>query len=157
MAKTKRQQQTQEQKLLDAVTYASSRLKEAGEPLLGLGPNQRYLDAFNKYGDALYALVKHATSVHPTDWSWDGYEGHFNFRWDFGFRAAQPGATYEHDARFVEMSCRAHFDPSKSLNDEVQRLQAEASHYDEMRGAMMRWAAEERAKSLVVPSAERAS
>ena len=53
MVKAKKQRQTQEQKLLDAVAHAASCLKEAGEPLHGLGPSLHYADAFDRYGRAL--------------------------------------------------------------------------------------------------------
>ena len=82
MAKTKKSRVTQEQKLLDAASYALSCLKEAGDPLHGLGPSEQYAAAFNRYGDALKALVAFDCPLHVTDWDWDGYEGTFRFRWE---------------------------------------------------------------------------
>jgi hypothetical protein len=138
--KTKRR--NQEQKLRDAASYAASCLKDAGEALHNLGPSQHYADAHAKCGRALKDLVqwKAGSMAHVADWSWDGYEGLWTFRWEFGFQAAQPGATYAHDTRFVAMSCAAQLDGDKLLDEELTRLCHEARHYDEMRGAMMRWA-----------------
>ena len=90
---------------------------------------------------------------HAADWSWNGYDGTFGFRWEFGVQLAQPGATYDHDTRFVEFTCPASFDPQKSLDEELVRLRAEAEHYAEMRGAMMRWARDARSKSLATEAA----
>ena len=104
---------SKEQKLRDAVADAASNLKEAGEAKLGLGPNCRYADAFDRYGLALQALLQHAVSLHVADWSWDGYEGNFHFYWEFGAQLAQPGATYEHDTRFVHARCAALLEPEK--------------------------------------------
>lgn len=158
MSKTQKRQ-SQEQKLLDAVTHASSCLKEAGSPLYGLGPSARYADTFDRYGKALRDLLAYVCGLlHVADWSWDGYESNFHFYWEFGTQLAQPGAQYDYDTRFVEMRCAARFDPCKPLGEELARLRAEAAHYDEMRDAMLRWAHEARVKSLAVtPSAERAS
>jgi hypothetical protein len=157
MAKTKKQRQAQEQKLLDAVAHAASCLKEAGDPLHGLGPSLHYADAFGRYAGALKDLVAHTCALHVADWSWDGYEGNFHFHWEFGTQLAQPGAQYDHDTRFVEMRCLSRFNPEKSLLEELERLRAEATHYGEMRGAMMRWARDARARSLVTSTAEAAS
>lgn len=38
------------------------------------------------------------------------------------------------------MSCAARLEDDKPLDEELTRLYHEAYHYDEMRGAMMRWA-----------------
>ena len=158
MSKVKQQRQSKEQKLLDAVTHASSCLKEAGEPLHGLGPSFQYAAAFDVYGRALKDLLAHECPLLAADWTWDGYEGNFRFYWEFGTQLAQPGTKYDHDQRFVEMRCMARFDPSKPLGEELVRLRAEAEHYGELRDAMSRWARDARAKSLAVaPSAERAS
>ncbi len=131
---------SKEQKLRDAVADAASNLKEAGEPLLGLGPNERYADAFNRYSSALKELLAHVCPLHVDEWSWDGYEGNFHFWWEFGAQLAQPGATYAHDTRFVATRCAARLDPQRSLDEELARLRTEAEHYAELRGAMMRWA-----------------
>ena len=157
MAKTKKQRQSQEQKLRDAVSYAASCLKEAGGPLHGLGPSLHYADAFERYGRALKELLAHACRLHVADWSWDGYDGNFAFFWEFGAQLAQPGTSYDHDTRFVAMRCPARFDPEKPLVEELARLRAEAEHYDEMRGAMMRWARDARDRSLAPLTAEVAS
>jgi hypothetical protein len=135
------------QKLRAAVTYAASCLKEAGAPLHGLGPSLHYADAFARYSSALKDLVAHACPLHVADWSWDGYEGNFHFYWEFGAQLAQPASTYEHDTRFVAARCASCFDLDKPLDDELARLHAEAEHYDELRGAMMRWSNERRAKA----------
>ena len=148
MAKTKKQRQAQQQKLLDAVSHAASCLKEAGEPLHGLGPSLQYADAFNRYASALKDLLAFECPLHVADWSWDGYEGNFHFYWEFGTQLAQPGSQYDYDTRFVAMRCVARLDPAKPLLEEVARLHAEAAHYDELRGAMMRWARDARALSL---------
>lgn len=137
---TKKKRQSQEQKLLDAVTYAASCLKEAGEPLRGLGPSRHYTDAFDRYASALKDLLQHKCPLHVADWSWDGYAGDFHFYWEFGTRLVQPGQKYEHDTRFVESRLAARLDPQKPLLEELARLHAEAKHYDELRGVMMRWA-----------------
>lgn len=146
--KAKRQSKKHQQKLRDAVSYAASCLKEAGEPLHGLGPSQPYANAFDRYGRALLALLSYECALHMADWHWDGYAGTFHFYWEFGAQLAQPGVPYEHDTRFVEARCGAEFDPQKSLDEELTRLHAEAEHYGKLRGVMMRWASE-RAK---VPS-----
>jgi hypothetical protein len=151
MATKKRQ--TREQKLLDAVTYAVSCLKEAGEPLCGLGPSRHYADVFDRYSSALKALVSHECPLHVDDWGWDGYEGNFHFWWEFGAGVEQPGMKYDHDRRFVAMRCAAQFDPQKPLDEELARVRAEAAHYDAMRGAMMRWAHDVRGNSLVAEAA----
>ena len=158
MGKTKKQRQSQEQKLLDAVSYAASLLKEAGSPLHGLGPNQQYADDFDRYSKRLKDLVSFECPLHVADWSWDGYEGNFGFRWEFGAPLAQPGEKYEHATRFLAMSCPAKLDPEKPLLEELARLRAEAAHYDELRKATMRWAADVRVKSLATTvDVERAS
>jgi hypothetical protein len=157
MAKTTKQRQAQQQKLLDAVSYAASCLKEAGEALHGLGPSAQYAAAFDRYGEALKSLLAHECALHLADWSWDGYEGNFRFAWEFGAQLAQPGAAYDHDTRFVEMRCPAALDPQKPLAEELDRLRAEASHYAELRGAMLRWARDARARSLAPSTAEAAS
>jgi hypothetical protein len=132
------------QKLLDAVTLAVVCLKE-GEPALhGLGPNQRYVDAFACYSQALRALVSHDCRLHITDWNWNGYEGNFYFQWEFGAPVEQPEVEHYHDTRFVNMNCAAWLDPQKPLSEELDRLRAEATHYNEMRRAMLRWAHEMR-------------
>jgi hypothetical protein len=153
MSKTKKQRQAQEQKLLDAVAYAASCLKEAGEPLHGLGPSARYAAAFDRYSSALKNLLSFECPLHVADWSWDGYEGNFGFTWDFGAQLAQPGSKYEHDTRFLTMHCAARFDPTKPLSEELARLRVEAVHYDELRKATMRWARDARAKSVAGPLA----
>jgi hypothetical protein len=146
LTKTKKKRQSREQKLFDAVSYAVSCLKEAGDPLHGLGPNQQYVDAFDRYGRALKDLVAHTCVLHVADWSWDGYEGDFGFHWEFGTQLAQPGTKYDHDTRFVAMRCAARFDPGKPLLEELARLRAEAEHYDELRRATVRWARDAREK-----------
>jgi hypothetical protein len=157
MAKTKKQRQAQEQKLLDVVTHAASCLKEAGDPLHGLGPSLHYADAFDRYGRALKELVKHTCMLHVADWDWDGYEGLFTFRWDFSVALAQPGTKYDYQTRFVEMSCQAHLNADKLLSEELARLRAEAAYYDELRKATQRWAADAREKSLAATAGEQAS
>jgi len=158
MAKTKKQQQAQEQKLFDAVNYAASCLKEAGEPLYNLGPSAQYAAVFDRYAQALKALVVFECPLHVADWSWNGYDGRFDFRWEFGAQLSQPGVPYEHNTRFLEMSCRAQLDLDKPLSEELARLRAEAEHYNELLLATMRWAAEVRKKSLAATSgAEQAS
>lgn len=132
--------QSREQKLLDAVAYEASCLKEAGEPLCGLGPSRRYADAFDRYSEALRNLVAHTCAPHVADWSWDGYAGNFHFQWEFGMAVVQPGVKYDHDTRFIEMRCAAQLDPRAPLGQELARLRAEASHYLAMRGAVARWA-----------------
>jgi hypothetical protein len=146
--KMKAKRRTQEQKLYDAMHHAASCLKEAGDPLHGLGPSLQYADAFNRYSEALKNLVAHTCSLHVADWSWDGYEGNFHFWWEFGTPLAQPGTKYDYDTRFVQSRCATRLDPNKSLDEELARLRAEAKHYDELRGAMMRWARDAREKSL---------
>ena len=146
MAKTKTTVAARkEQKLLDAVTYMASLLKEAGDLLHGLGPSQRYADQFDRYSLALKDLVTHTCSLHVADWSWDGYAGNFHFYWEFGAQLAQPGAEYDHDTRFVEMRCGARLDPQKPLLEELARLRAEAAHYTRLRGVAKRWAQHVRA------------
>jgi hypothetical protein len=152
--KTTKRRQSREQKLLDAVAHAASCLKEAGDPLHGLGPSQHYADVFDRYSRALSALVAHECPLHVADWDWDGYEGNFHFWWEFGAQLAQPGTKYEHDRRFVAMRCAARLDPQRPLLEELARLRAEAAHYDEMRGAMMRWARDARAHSLQTSQGE---
>ena len=144
MATTK----AKKQKLLDAAMYAASCMKEAGDPLHGLGPSQQYANAFNRYSEALKALVAGTCALHVGDWSWDGYEGTFRFHWEFGAQLAQPDAAYEHDTRYVESRCPATLDPSQPLDAELARLAAEAEHYDELRGEMLRWAGKKRANAL---------
>ena len=146
--KTKRLTDKQKQKLHDAVSYAASCLKEAGDPLHGLGPSQQYANAFERYGDALRALLAKTCSLHVGEWSWDGYEGNFRFCWEFGAQLSQPDATYEHDTRYVETRCPAKLDPNQPLDAELARLAAEAEHYDELRGEMLRWAGKKRASAL---------
>jgi len=154
MGKTKKQRQAQEQKLLDAVSYAASLLKEAGSPLHGLGPNQEYADDFARYAERLKELVAFECPLHVADWSWNGYEGRFDFYWEFSTSLAQPGAVYEHDVRTVTSRCLAQLDSEKPLLEELARLRAEAAHYDAMRGAMMRWASDARKKSLAATATE---
>jgi len=153
MSKTKKRQ-AQEQKLLDAVTYAASCLKEAGDPLHSLGPSLHYADAFDRYGRALKDLVAHECPLHVADWSWDGYEGNFDFRWEFSTQLAQPGTKYAHQTRFLAMSCAARLDLGKPLLEELARLRAEAEHYDELRKATQRWAADAREKSRAATASE---
>jgi hypothetical protein len=155
-AKTKKRQ-TREQKLFDAVSHAASCLKEAGEPLHGLGPSAQYADAFDRYARALKDLVVHECPLHVADWSWDGYEGNFHFFWEFGAQLAQPGTKHDYDTRFVQMRCPARLDPEKPLHEELARLRAEAEHYDELRGAMMRWSRDERARALAASPTKAAS
>jgi len=153
MAQTKKQRHSKEQKLLDAVTHAASCLKEAGEPLHGLGPSARYASAFDLYGHALRDLLAHECPLHVADWSWDGYEGNFHFYWEFGTQLAQPGAAYEHDTRFTAMRSAARLDPAKPLLEELARLRAEASHYEELRNAVVRWASDARVTARVAARA----
>ncbi len=154
MSKSKQQRQSKEQKLLDAVAHAASCLKEAGEPLRGLGPSLHYADAFDRYGRALKDLLSHECPLHVADWSWDGYEGNFHFYWEFSAQLVRPGAQYVYDTRFVAMRSASRLDPGKPLLEELARLRAEAQHYDDLRGVMMRWASEARKKSLAAaPSA----
>ena len=152
MAKTKKSDEQKLTKLTDAVNYAASCLKEAGDPLHGLGPSQQYADAFDRYSRALKDLLAGTCVLHAADWSWNGYDGTFGFRWEFGAQLAQPGATYDHDTRFVEFTCPASFDPQKPFDEELARLRAEAEHYAEMRSAMMRWARDARARALEAAS-----
>jgi hypothetical protein len=135
-------------KLFDAAMHAASCLKEAGEPLHGLGPSQQYADAFNRYSLALKALVAGTCALHVGEWSWDGYEGNFRFRWEFGAQLAQPHAAYDHDTRFVETVCPAVLDPNQPLESELDRLAAEAEHYEGLRGEMLRWASKKRQQVL---------
>lgn len=151
-----KKRRTQDQKLLDAAAHAASCLKEAGDPLRGLGPNQRYADAFDRYSRALKDLVAHACALHVADWSWDGYEGHFGFFWEFGAQLVQP-TSYDHDTRFVESRCAARLDPEKPLLEELARLRDEAAHYDELRGAMLRWARVVRDSSRAAQPTEEAA
>ena len=136
------------QKLLDAAMHAASCMKEAGDPLHGLGPSRQYADAFNRYSEALKALVAGTCALHVSDWDWDGYEGTFRFYWEFGAQLAQPDAAYEHDTRYVETRCPAKLDPNQPLDAELARLAAEALHYEELRGEMLRWTGKKRASSL---------
>jgi hypothetical protein len=145
---TKAKRQTQKQKLFDAVTHAASCLKEAGDPLHGLGPSQQYADAFNRYSEALKALLVSVCPLHVSDWDWDGYEANFHFWWDFGTALAQPCTQYDYDTRFVQMKCASRLYPDRPLDEELSRLAAEAQHYAELRNAMGRWAADARRKSL---------
>lgn len=151
--KTNKKRQTQEQKLRDAVAYAASCLKEAGDPLHNLGPSQQYADAFGRYSEALHKLAAHVCGLHMGEWHWDGYKGNFCFRWELSAQLAQPTATYEHDTRFLEMSCPAELDASQPLGDELTRLRAEAAHYSELCGVALRWASAARAKALGKESA----
>ena len=156
--KTKKQRQTREQKLLDAVSYAASCLKEAGDPLHGLGPSGQYADAFHRYAAALKDLLAHECPLHVADWSWDGYEGNFHFTWEFSAQLAQPGTKHDYDTRFVSLRCPARLYPQKPLLEELARLHAEAAHYDAMRRAMMCWARDARSSSLAAqPTEEPAS
>ena len=152
-----KKRQTQEQKLLDAVSYAASCLKEAGEPLHGLGPSDQYADAFGRYARALKDLVAHACPLHVADWGWDGYEGNFHFFWEFSAQLSQPGVKYEHDTRPVMSRCPGRFDPQQPLLEELARLRAEAEHYDELRGVMLRWARDARSRSLAAMPTDGAS
>lgn len=154
MARTKKQQQAHEQKLLDAVSHAASCLKEEGDPLRGLGPCAQYAAAFDRYGKALKDLVSGTCVLHVADWDWDGYEGTFDFRWDFSTPVAQPDAKYEHQTCFLAMSCAAHLDPEKPLLEELARLRAEAKHYEEFRNATVRWASAARKASLEATATE---
>jgi len=146
---TKKQRQAKEQKLQDAVSYAASCLKEAGDPLHGLGPSLHYADAFDRYSHALKDLVSHACALHVGDWGWNGYDGRFDFRWEFSASLAQPTGRYDHDTRFLSMHCPARFDPEAPRLEELARLRAEAEHYAALRDATMRWAADARAKSCM--------
>lgn len=148
MATKKMKRQSKEQKLRDAVSYAASCLKEAGDPLHGLGPSEQYADAFNRYSAALKNLLQFDCPLHVVDWSWDGYEGNFHFYWEFGAQLAKPGVAYEHDTRYLAMRTAARLDPAQSLDEELTRLRAEAEHLDELRGAALRWARDARAASL---------
>lgn len=142
---TKTTKRPKRQKLFDAVSHAASCLKEAGETLHGLGPSAQYADAFDRYGRALKDLVAHECPLHVADWSWDGYAGNFHFFWEFGEQLSQPRVAHDHDTRYVAMRCPARLDPQQPLTEELDRLRAEAEHYDELRGAMMRWARDARA------------
>jgi hypothetical protein len=157
MAKTKKQWQAQEQKLLDAVSYAASCLKEAGDPLHGLGPSLRYADAFDRYGRALKDLVAHECPLHVAEWCWNGYDGTFDFCWEFSAQLAQPAMRHDHDTKFLSMRCAGCLNPEKPLLEELARLRAEARHYDydELRSATMRWAHSARKESsAAVPRGE---
>lgn len=151
---TKKKRQPQEQKLRDSVAKAASWLKEAGDPLHGLGPSLHYADAFNHYSLALKALLQQVCPLNVADWSWDGYEGNFHFWWEFGVQLAQPGSSYDHDTRFVASRCAGRFDPQKPLDEELARLRTEAEHYDELRGAMSRWARDARTRALAASNKE---
>jgi len=126
---TKAKRQSKEQKLRDAAAYAASCLKEAGDPRHGLGPSTQYADAFDRYGHALRDLVSHACALHVADWHWNGYEGKFDFHWEFGAKLAQPNAAYDYDTHFVAARCAAELDPEKPFDEELARLAAEAKHY----------------------------
>jgi hypothetical protein len=155
MAKTKKQWQAKEQKLLDAVSYAASCLKEAGDPLHGLGPSLHYADAFDLYGRALKDLVALECPLHVADWRWNGYDGTFDFYWELSAQLAQPAMRHDHDMKFLSMRCAGCLDPEKPLLEELARLRAEARHYDELRSATMRWAHSARKESLAaVPRGE---
>jgi len=145
---TKAKRQSQKQKLADAVTSAAATLRDMCDPLHGLGPSQQYADAFNRYSNALKALVASVCTLHMSEWDWDGYEGNFRFVWDFGTPLAQPGTKYEHDTRFMHLKCASKFHPDRPLDEELSRLASEAQHYADLRTAMMRWAADARRKSL---------
>jgi hypothetical protein len=125
-------------KLRDAIADASSALKEAGDPLLGRGINERYVIAHKRYGDAVEAMVKATCVLHVADWQWDGYENRFCFSWEFSVQLCQPGKV-EYDTRYVQMSTHAQFDDSLPLDEELTRLRIESEHYDELRSAAMQW------------------
>lgn len=144
MTKMRTKTQAKALKLHDAVSHAASCLKEAGEPLHGLGPSQQYADAFARYGHALKELLAYQCTLHMADWRWNGYEGRFDFYWEFGAQLAQPEAHYEYDTRFMEARCPAMLDPQKPLDDELTRLRAEALHYNNLRRHMVLWAADQR-------------
>ena len=154
MARTNKQKQEHEQKLLDAVSYAASCLKKAGDPLHGLGPSTQYADAFDRYSQALKALVAGTCPLHMADWNWNGYEGRFDFYWEFSSVLVQPGTVYEHDTLRMTSRCLSTLDPEKPLLEELLRLRGEAAHYDALRKAMMRWARDARDRSLSPSTAE---
>lgn len=138
MTKTK-QRVSKQQRLRDDVAYAASCLKEAGDPLHNLGPSGQYEDVFKRYSEAVRALVMYDCPISIEDWSWDGYAGTFHFKWVFGAQVRELGSDKEYDTRFVGMHAYSRFDPSKPLDEELTRLRTEAEHFDEMRGAVMRW------------------
>lgn len=130
---------SREQRLRDDVAYAASCLKEAGEPLHNLGPSGQYEDVFKRYSEAMRKLVAFDCPIGVEEWSWDGYAGTFHFRWVFGAQVRELGTDKDYDTRFVKMSTYTRLDPSKPLDEELTRLRAEAEHFDQMRGAVMRW------------------
>lgn len=134
----KKPRRSQEQKLREAIMNASVALRDTA-PLRGRGVNQSYLDVFSKYSDAIKALVQHVCGLHIEEWSWDGYEACFTFKWGFAAQLQQPHKA-EYDTRYVHMATRAQFDDEAPLDAELARLQAEAEHYDELRATTMRWA-----------------
>jgi hypothetical protein len=135
----KKPHRSKDQKLREAVMDMITALRDI-EPKIGIaGVSQRYLDAFERYSEALNALVEHACGMHIVDWDWDGYEARFAFRWDFSAQLQQPNRP-EFDTRFVAMSTHARFDDAKPLDDELARLRAEAAHYQELTAVAMRWA-----------------
>jgi len=130
---------SQEQKLREAIMATLVAMRDI-EPKVGIaGVSQHYLDAFDKYSNALEAFVEHMCGMHIVDWDWDGYEACFRFRWDFSAQLQQPNRP-EFDTRFVHMATRGQFDDSKPLDEELARLQAEAAHYKELTAVAMRWA-----------------
>ena len=140
MTKTKTKRVPKLQRLYDDVHHAASCLKEAGEPLHNLGPSGQYEDVFKRYSAAMLRLVEFDVPVAIEDWSWDGYAGTFHFKWVFGAQVRELGAdAKEYETRYVGMHAYSRLDPSKSLEQEIARLRAEAEHFDQMRGAVMRW------------------
>jgi len=132
----KKQRQSKEQKLRETVMAILVALREI-EPKVGIaGINQRYLDTFEKYSEALHELVEHTCGMHIVDWDWDGYEARFTFRWDFSAQVRKLNRP-AFDTHFVALSTRAQFDDAKPLDEELARLRVEVEHFDDLRTTMM--------------------
>jgi hypothetical protein len=127
-----------ERRLREAVTANSDALMEA-TALLGRGVHAHYEARFKHYSSALAALVAYTCSMHVADWDWDGYEGHFTFRWDFGTQLSKPSKP-AYDTRFFTLSTRAYLDDGVPLDEELARLQADAAYCEELRRAVTKWA-----------------
>lgn len=133
-------------KLRDAVAYAASCLKEAGDPRHNLGPSGQYADAFERYSQAMRTLVVHHCELPyfgVEEWDWDAYQGTFHFKWTFGAQTRELNAENEYELRHVGMHAYARLDDSKPLDEELARLRAEAEHFHAMRNAVMMWAAQQ--------------
>lgn len=107
----------------------------------GFGPSQLYTDAFERYSLALKDLVQHNAPIHIEEWSWDGYEGNFFFRWKLSAQLCQIGRP-EFDRRYVAVALPARFPNviASTLDAALAEAWAEAEHYADLAVAMMRWA-----------------